>query len=448
MKDKKADINQLKNYRPVSLISVMSKVMESLAAKQLNNYIDQHRLGNPRQSAYRVGHSVETTLLALQSELLEVLDRGRAALLVLLDMSAAFDTVSHTRLIDIMNGSYHITGKALDWFTSYLSERTFKVRIGDTLSGRRELRTGVPQGSVLGPLLFNIFSSGLATVFDEMEVSAYYYADDTQFFIEFDPACHQSEMKARDQLDRIFSKLTSWMLLNHLKLNTDKTVILPIIRKDRHFNPILVGSSSVTPAVEIRNLGFMFNRTLSITSHLKAIKQTTFYHLRRILSIKNCVSFRLREILVHAFITSRLDFCNSLFYGSILSTTARALLCNSNDESSNDILVRLHWLPILARVKFKLAILGFKIVSNNAPQYYAPIQIATFSRVTRSAFAPLLTSRSLVSTHRLVSYGDRSCFYSVCQVFNSLPADIRSTSDFNSFKAKLKTYLFALSFNS
>jgi hypothetical protein len=458
IKDKKADINQLKNYRPVSLLSFISKIIEKLAANQLTSYINQHNLGNPRQSAYKVGHSVETTLLALQSELLGVLDRGKAAFLVLLDMSAAFDTVNHSRLIDIMNSSYHVTGIALEWFKSYLTERSFRVRIGDTLSAKRQLRTGVPQGSVLGPLLFNIFSSGLASVFEEFEVSAYYYADDTQFFVEFNPSSNESEVEARTLLDKIFTKLTTWMLANHLKLNTDKTVVLPVTRRERQFDPIRIGSSLVEPAYEIRNLGFVFNRTLSIASHLKYIKSVTFYHLRRIVSMKHCVSFQQREILVHAFITSRLDFCNSLFYGSyqkdlkvlqsILSSVARALLCVIGDRSdSREIMFRLHWLPILARINFKLAILGFKIFNNTAPKYFLPIEVVAPSRVTRSSSAPLLTSNILVSTHRLVTYGDRSCFYSVCQVFNSLPPDLRNISDFNTFKAHLKTHLFSTSFH-
>ena len=140
--------------------------------------------------------------------MLEVLDRGNAAFLALLDLSAAFDTINHDLLLDILNRDYHVTGTALKWFGSYLEGRTYQVKIGDTLSEKHGLLTGVPQGSILGPVLFNVFSSGLADIFNYFKVSSYYYADDTQFFVEFDPQSDESEQKARNLIQNIFSGLT------------------------------------------------------------------------------------------------------------------------------------------------------------------------------------------------------------------------------------------------
>jgi hypothetical protein len=281
IKNKKVDINQLKNYRPVSLLSFISKILERTVVDQLTEYIETHELGNSRQSAYKASHSVETTLLALQSELLHVLNEGKAAFLILLDLSAAFDTVNHQMLLNILNSAYHITGTALQWFKSYLANRSFKVKIGNIYSKSYPLPTGVPQGSVLGPILFNIFSSGLASIFTEENVSAYFYADDTQFYVTFDPNCPESENKARALIQHLFTKLILWMDKHHLKLNTDKTVFLPISRdKVRTFDPLLVGSYSVEPSHKVRNLGFIFNRSLTITDHVSYIRQSTFYHFR------------------------------------------------------------------------------------------------------------------------------------------------------------------------
>jgi hypothetical protein len=453
IKDRGADVNQLKNYRPVSLLSFISKIIEKVASIQLTNYMKKNHLGNQRQSAYKAAHSVETTLLALQSELLEVLDRGKAAFLVLLDLSAAFDTVNHDLLLDLLNTNFDVTGKALRWFSSYLSGRTFRVKIGDILSNSRQLSTGVPQGSVLGPLLFNAFTSGLASIFSSSGVSAYYYADDTQFYVEFDPKSKESEMKARGLVKDLFKKLSEWMLAHHLKLNEEKTMFLPICRDERQFNPLHIGSNHINPSNSLRNLGFIFNQTLSISDHINYLKQSTFYHLRRINSIRNCVSFQCREILVHAFITSRLDFCNSLFYGSsqqqiksinsILTSAAKSLCGVSRRAESLPILRRLHWLPVEKRILFKLAIYGFKILHQTAPEYFNPIGVAAPARATRSALAPCLTSSMFLNTSRLVKYGDRCAFYSVCCVFNSLPAEVRVLTNFNAFKSKLKTYLFS-----
>jgi hypothetical protein len=390
----------------------------------------------------------------LQSELLEILDRGNAAFLVMLDLSAAFDTVNHSILLDLMNSRYQITGTALRWFTSYLQGRTFRVRVNNQLSEPQHLPTGVPQGSVLGPLLFNMFSSGMASIFEEFQISAHYYADDTQFLVEFDPRSSDSESAARGRIAELFDKLALWMSSHHLKLNPNKTVFLLVIRDERRtFQPLVVGSYSIAASNHVRNLGFIFNRSLSLDDHISYLKRTTFYHLRRIDSIRHCVSFKQREILVHSFITSRVDFCNSLFYGckatylksigTILSSAAKALLGVSRRSDTISVLKRLHWLPIQQRIIYKIAILGYNIVLNSAPSYFSDISILVPARNTRSSASPLLTSRQYMSKSRLVSYGDRSCFYSVCEVFNSLPSDIRAITNFREFKSKLKTYLFS-----
>jgi hypothetical protein len=229
---------------------------------------------------------------------------------------------------------------------------------------------------------------------------------------------------------------------------------MPIIRKDkdRAFDPLVLGSTLIEPSTQTRNLGFIFNRSLTTENHLSHVKRSTFYQLRRIDSLKHCVSFQHREILVHAFITSRLDFCNSLFYGgtqagfkafqSIFSAAAKSLCGVSRRAESNIILQQLHWLPIKARVLFKLAVFGYKILHGSAPEYFIPIRIVHNNRVTRSANAPLLTSDQFLSTKRLLTFGSRSCFYSICTVFNSLPPEIRACDNFSTFKSKLKTHLF------
>ena len=457
IKDRNGDVNQMKNYRPVSLISCFSKILEKLASVQLSNHIEVNQLGNLRQSAYKPKHSVETSLLSLHSELLEVLDRRNDAFLVLLDLSAAFDTVNHEMLLDVLNIDYHVTGVALDWFKSYLLSRTFRVRLGGDFSASRPLATGVPQGSVLGPLLFNIFSSAMSEIFSAHDISAYWYADDTQFYVEFDPSSPESERNARSIVTLVMSELIEWMSKHHLKLNTNKTVFLPICRDtSKVFGPLLVGTDLISPSLVVRNLGFIFNRSLSLADHIKHVKKTSFFYLKRILNMRSCTSFKQREMLVHAYVSSRLDFCNSLFYGatkesfntiqSVFNSTAKALLGAPKRSPSLPILKKLHWLPLERRIVFKLALTGHRLYYFKQPTYMSErIFCKHHTRDTRGSTYPILTSDSFTNRSR-GKYGDRSAYYSICQIFNNLPSKLREIECYELFKASLKHHLFSTTF--
>ena len=146
--------NDLKNYRPVSGLSFISKLVERVVAKQLLEHIHVHNLDNPYQSAYKAGHSTETALLYIKNEVHLSLSRGESTALVLLDLSAAFDTIDHSTLLSCLQNWFGVGGCVLKWFTSYLTDRYQSIKIGSTLSDVCKLLFGIPQGSVLGPLLF------------------------------------------------------------------------------------------------------------------------------------------------------------------------------------------------------------------------------------------------------------------------------------------------------
>ena len=153
--------DDIKNYRPVSGLSFMSKLVEHVVAKQLLEHIHVHSLDNPYQSAYKTGHSTETALLSIKNEVHLSMSWGEQTALVLLDLSAAFDKIDHSTLLHCLQTWFAIGGSVLKWFTSYLSEHYQSVKIGSTLSDLCKLLFGVPQGSVLGPLLFCLYTTTL-----------------------------------------------------------------------------------------------------------------------------------------------------------------------------------------------------------------------------------------------------------------------------------------------
>ncbi|WP_419629894.1 RNA-directed DNA polymerase, partial [Thiolapillus sp.] len=162
LKKASLDPNNLKNFRPVSNLSFMSKVTEKVVLQQLLAYLTEHKLICPSQSAYRPHHSTETALLKITNDILLALDSGNVSLLTLLDLSAAFDTIDHCILLDRLQHMYGISGTALSWFSSYLTNRTQSVIVNDHISQVSSLSYGVPQGSVLGPILFILYTKPLS----------------------------------------------------------------------------------------------------------------------------------------------------------------------------------------------------------------------------------------------------------------------------------------------
>ena len=157
-----------KNYRPVSNLSLISKVLEKVVAKRLDDHMLDNNLDSSAQSAYRERHSTETAVLKVQSDILTTLDSGSGAVLSMLDLSAAFDTVDHGILLSRLNSLHRISGDAIDWFKSYLSNGVQRIIIGDTVSECKNLNFGAPQGSVLGPKIYCMYTKPISDIIADM----------------------------------------------------------------------------------------------------------------------------------------------------------------------------------------------------------------------------------------------------------------------------------------
>ena len=383
-------------------------------------------------------------------------------LLVLLDLSAAFDTVSHDVLLDRLHNDDGLRGNALNWFYSYLSQRSQRVSIHGTLSNYFDLDCGVPQGSCLGPLLFVVYASKLFTIIKKHLLNVHCFADDTQLYLSFKSDDKSSLDEAISAMNRCISDLRNWMIRDRLMTNDDKTELISIgsrqqLGKINDVCNISVGDYDIYPSSCVRNLGAWFDNKLSMSTHVTKICNATFYHLHNIRRIKKYLSRDSLLTLIHAFITSRLDYCNGLLYGlpnsqivklqRVQNAAARLVLSLSKYSHISPALYQLHWLPVQHRVHFKILILTFKAIHGLAPKY-----IIELINIKPRSIYNLRSNQSLLldppKGKMLVTLGDRSFSAAAPYLWNSLPAELRDIQSLAIFKCKLKTYLFRAAFTT
>ena len=254
-------VEDLKNYHPVSGLSFISKLVEHVVAKQLVDHIHRHDLDNSYSSAYKPWHSTETALLSIKNDIHLSLSQGEATALVLLDLSAAFNTIDRSTLLGCLLDWFGAGDSALKWCSSYLTERYQSVKIGSTLSNLKKLLFGVPQGSVLGPLLFSLYTTPLSTLIGKHKgVNFHFYADDTQLYVHLS---HRNASAAFHKLNRCLQDVKEWMLASKLKLNPDKTEFILFGSKKQRERldacfPINMLGNPLHPTESVRSLGVWF----------------------------------------------------------------------------------------------------------------------------------------------------------------------------------------------
>ncbi len=308
----------LSNYCPVSNLPFMSKLIEKVVADQLVKHLDSHTLAEPFESAYCRHHSTETALLCVTNDILLSLDRPQVVLLVLLDLSVAFDTVDHEMLLARLSSRIGLCETALNWARSYLKDRTQFVSVSDAQSTAAPLSKGVPQGSVLGPIFFTIYMLPPGDIVRRYGMSFHLYADDTQLYLSFDTKDPDSKGNANLKLESCITEIRSWMLANRLKLNDDKTEylqFLPHLKDKSPTTPITIGTESIDMSLSAKNLGILFGSNLSLLSHINTVTKAAYFQLNKISRVKRYLTPQALRIAVHALISSKVDYCNSLLFG-------------------------------------------------------------------------------------------------------------------------------------
>ena len=323
------------------------------------------------------------------------MDRQRVTLLVLLDLSAAFDTVNHDILLRRLETLFRITGTALQWFSSYLGNRSQRVVFGDGVSESFYLACGVPQGSCLGPLLFTLYASKLFEVIKHHLPSAHAYADDTQLYVSFKPDCSASEAECFSAMEECIRAVRAWMIQDKMKLNDDKTEFLIIgtsqqLKKVRT-DTLSVGDAIISTVLSARNLGAYFDSNMTLVPFINNACKSAFSQLYNIRRIREYLSTDTSKTLVHAMITSRIDYCNSLLCGlpdsclnklqRVQNAEARLITGTAKFSHMTPVLRSLHWLPIKQRVQFKMLILVFKAINGLAPNYISNLTFYALANI-------------------------------------------------------------------
>ncbi|KAI5751709.1 hypothetical protein M8J77_010196 [Diaphorina citri] len=438
------------DYRPVAILPVLSKALERIATLQMLQYIEYFNIMDPYQSGFRRQHSTATALVKVTDDIRLALDTRKVTVLVLLDMSKAFDSVDFDVLLAML-GRVRFSSSALSWIESYLRGRRQRVKQHGQVSDWKDISSGVPQGSVAGPLLFSLYISGIQHVFQFCKYHT--YADDIQIYVHCLPEKLAETIR---MLNGELAKFQDWARKLFLKPNPSKTKAL-IIGTD-HFHssvlptisvpPILLDGTEIPVVKDARNLGVVIDSSLSFSAHISHLRKKVFYCLYTLGRFKKLFPMELKRKLVESLIFPHFDYCDSV-YGGLNGELGQSLqmaqnacvrfACNLRKfDHLTDSYAQLGWLKLNQRREIHALTLLFKVLNTLKPQYLRDIfgflseagQYQTRSQNTRVLEIPL---------HRTLAYSN-SFHVRTVRLWNDLPVVFRNAISVESFKILIADY--------
>lgn len=446
---------QLKDLRPISILPFLSKILEKAVYSQLSRYVEDNNILPSYQSGFRRGRGTCTALLNVVDDILAEQDAGRGTVLALLDFSRAFDSISIPLLLSKLR-YYGLQDTSVSWFENYLNDRLQSVKLangrdgGNILSDFKPLTRGVPQGSILGPLLFVLYCADIVSVIKHCKFHC--YADDIQLYISDIPKCTSDAVyKLNEDLGRV----ADWSLRNCLLLNPLKSKFMIIgtklqVSKILESNPVInIHGQTVERVDEARNLGIMFDSNLRFESHVLNLVKNCMYRLKVLYRVRNQLSEKARVTLCESLVLSRLNYGDIVFGPRLLSKSQRLLqrvqnaccrFCFTVPPRSriSPFLNAAGMLNMESRRQLHMSSLIFNLMKFNEPDYlFKKLKVSPFHDRygTRSSRAPLAGH-----IHRSVAF--RGSFrFQATKCWNDIPPPIRNLTVKSTFLNHLKLYL-------
>ena len=446
---KSGDSEDPANTRPVSLLPIVSKVCERSAHSQFTTFLNSNDIVHNLQSGNRKFHSTESALLHYTDELLKNMDDKKISVIVLLDMSKAFDSIRH----DLMLCKLHklgVSDTACAWFKSYLSQRKQAVKIENTLSETLPLTVGVPQGSILGPVLFTLYVNDLLRV--PKHCRALGYVDDTKIFLAL-PSCQLSD--AVTAVNQDLRDISRWCCANSLLINPDKTKLLlvgvpQLTRNITAVPPVMLLGKEVKPVTVAKDLGVYIDSHLNYNEHITKTVSTCMYMLSRVNRIKHLLDSKTLIFLINAFVFSKLYYCSTVWSNTtkenirklqlVQNFACRIVLGLKKYDHITEGLKSLNWISVKDKLLLNDLVMVHKCLHGQMPNYLSD------KFIKRSKIHDRNTRKKdeLNLPKCRLKIGQRSFAFRGAKSYNDLPDDIKKTRDTKHFKKNLYNYLLKL----
>ena len=377
---KKEDPHLTDNYRPISLLPVISKIFEKVVFKQVYDYFNDNNLLYKNQYGFRKKHSTELAGLEFHDKLVTELDKSKLPIAIFLDLSKAFDTIDHDILLHKLR-YYGISGTSLEWFKSYLSNRRQFVQFKNSTSSQSMLTTGVPQGSILGPLLFIIYMNDIAQVTDKFHFTI--YADDTTLIA---PMCSFSYNSTKDyhtisqNINKELQIITDWLALNKLSLNAKKTKMMIFHFPQRNISKVkldlVINKTKIEQVKEFCFLGVVFDECLTWKSHNQKIASKIAMTVGTINRLKRFLPVDVLKIIYNALVLPYLNY-GLLLWGlnfkrifKLQKWAVRAITSSKFRAHTERLFFELKFLKIQDIHKVALLKFHYKYKNDQLPKYF------------------------------------------------------------------------------